>query len=688
MVDLLLPLDIIEGASVPGVPRLYVLGSYDKRITFYVQQVRALSLVHALQQQGYLRSNPRIAVIGGGAAGITAAAAAALVTNSDVVLFERAQQLLPLQSATARRRLDPHIFDWPEWDTNDPAADLPILDWSAGPAREVRKDVAFDFDGMVTVLAPRLQRRMRHTVTGLARVGASFEVQYERDARLGDRDHRRRVSETDRFDLVFLAIGFGLEPTETLHGLPNQSYWSDAGVPAGEFAGRPHPRFFISGNGDGALIDLAAAGCAVFDHAQMIDAIAGHPGVEDIYEPLRAIDARAREAAGRDERFDFVAAYDAEILPQIQAIGLVPAVRGLLRPGVQLTLQTQHPEMYVTATSTLNRLAAYLTMKACDTDDQAKFSHVHCAEVAMAPAPDPLPYAAQYWLNCNGAIIGADVVIVRRGPERAVARAPFAGLLANFEAAHAAWLKAHGNATLVPRLSPEARVLFESASRQANIPPSRHVQRELAALHVKRSQVRPVAGGLRWSGTVAPADIALAWQDGGARLEIVCPSGPAELGAVASVVIRIATHAQQCTLAADPALWRQFAERLSVASLHAEGMKLPQIEAGQPRAVNRDPTVFAGPALVEALNSALDRWTLRAIDRHIVEYLASGRDPGSRVGFRAAEALRRAMEPIWREWKAAFEADSRLPARFLRLPTCSLGPRSSYRSSEGRRSRS
>ena len=141
----LLPQDVVEGSAVRGRPNLFVIGCYDRRITFYSQQVRALSLIHALKDLGYLNANPRIAVIGGGAAGVTAAAAAALVSNSNVTLFETAGQLLSLQSTTMRRRLDPHIYDWPAHDTIDPIADLPILDWESGTCLSVREDVLLGF---------------------------------------------------------------------------------------------------------------------------------------------------------------------------------------------------------------------------------------------------------------------------------------------------------------------------------------------------------------------------------------------------------------------------------------------------------------------------------------------------------------------------------------------------------------
>lgn len=107
------PFDIIAGARSPAHSKVFVIGAFDSRITFYSQQVRALSLVHALRDQGILYDGLRVAVIGGGAAGITAAAAAALAADVTVDLYERADDVLPLQSATRSRRLDTHIYGWP-----------------------------------------------------------------------------------------------------------------------------------------------------------------------------------------------------------------------------------------------------------------------------------------------------------------------------------------------------------------------------------------------------------------------------------------------------------------------------------------------------------------------------------------------------------------------------------------------
>ena len=358
MAEPLLPQDIIGGAAVRDRPNLFVIGCFDRRITFYSQQVRALSLVHALKDQGYLNSNPRIAVIGGGAAGITAAAAAALVSSSNVVLFETAAELLSLQSTTDRRHLDPHIYDWPAPDSTDPIADLPLLDWESGSCRFVREDVLMGFEDIAVRMGPRLERRLRHKVEGISTTADGYELVFANlDAPAPAGDELR-----ERFNMVFLAVGFGLEPRETVHGLQNASYWSDAGVPVAEFEARPTPRFFISGNGDGGLIDFVAAGASNFDHAAMIRMIADHPGVAELAGVLASIDIRAREADAGGGRFDFGTAYDDKLLAQLTASGLVAAVAQQLRPGVRLTLQTQHAELFDVSTSTLNRLGRGLIM--------------------------------------------------------------------------------------------------------------------------------------------------------------------------------------------------------------------------------------------------------------------------------------------------------------------------------------
>src|SRR5690606_23218152 len=59
---------IVEEARIPGAQSILVLGSFEKRVTVYAQQVRALNLVDALLSEGLVRPHGgKIAILGGGA---------------------------------------------------------------------------------------------------------------------------------------------------------------------------------------------------------------------------------------------------------------------------------------------------------------------------------------------------------------------------------------------------------------------------------------------------------------------------------------------------------------------------------------------------------------------------------------------------------------------------------------------
>jgi len=75
-----LPLsDWINAATAPGGDGVYFLGAFDRRITFYSQQVRGLRLAHALDAQGLISKKDKVAVVGAGAAGLSFALCAALL---------------------------------------------------------------------------------------------------------------------------------------------------------------------------------------------------------------------------------------------------------------------------------------------------------------------------------------------------------------------------------------------------------------------------------------------------------------------------------------------------------------------------------------------------------------------------------------------------------------------------------
>jgi len=666
------PFDIIQGAQSPVHPRVFIIGAFDRRITFYSQQVRALSLVHALRDQAILHDGLRIAVVGGGAAGVTAAAAATLLSNVTVDLYERADEILPLQRASQRRRLDPHIYNWPEVGSDDPEADLPILDWTAGPAQDVRRDVKQEFEAIVAAAAPKLRVNLRHEVTSAREAGGALQLDFRRDPRPGEVGVAAdgKVPGQATFDLLLLAFGFGLEALQSVRGATNASYWSDAGVPVAEFEGRAAPRFLISGNGDGALIDLVAAASAHFDHAGMIREFVGQPNIEQVFERLEAIDARAFAAFRAGAGFDFLAAYDAEVRADLAALGLFDLVTNRLRPGVRLTLQTLKPDAFTIETATLNRVAAYLVIRACEAGAQTDFVQIHGDDLAIAVPPADPPYEASLWFTCAGATFGVDAAIIRHGPGSAEAREPFADLLGDYSDTHKAWLALHGDAIIVPTLSPAAREAYVAAARAEQLPLSLYLQRRMQAQRPTLVRVQPHGIGLRWSGDLAPDAVGGLWNHDANAVDILTPASPGSLGPVAAALVRLALHAGRATLVANAAEWRPFVDPLTTGSAHAEHLTPPTIRPGAPAGAARNPLQVPVAHLAATLHQALNTWVLGAADRMISDFMLTGRDPGHVVGFRAGADLRTPMSQIWAVWRPQLQADPQLLDRFLRLMIC------------------
>jgi len=653
------PSDILDGAGAPADTGVFVLGAFDSRITFYSQQVRGLELAYSLKNQGRLRPGLRCAVVGAGAAGVAAAAALVLLEDLHVALFDTANAILSLQSASDRRRLDPHIFDWPGHNTPDPIAGLPILDWRAGPARMVRDEVKTEFDAIVGKTGGRLDVRTRHRVTAGERQDRAIQLAFERHPDVGPAEEK-----TETFDLVILAFGFGMEaPGAAYASLP--SYWEDGGMPGVEFTGRPQPRFLVSGDGDGALIDLVAAASANFRHSEMLALVTAHPGIDRIVPAMEAIDDEGREAFRQGHAFDYRAAYDLRVYPHLEQLGLVNRFAAGLRPGVHVALQTLSPEPFHSRTATLNRLAAYLVAKVCGD----RFVHLH-GPLTPIPTPAPVPYAARHWFECGGVQLGVDTAIIRHGPDRAAVRAPFAGFLQGFEAAHEAWVKRHGARTVTPVLSVAARTALSLAAQTAELPQACWRIADLANSMPIHIAVQTNAGAVTWSGDLAIAEAATLWDGSARRVTVYVPPMPGEMPTMAGAVLRLAVHSAQVEMKGDVGLWRTFAEDRTSRSAHGKNFRIPPLSAGMPEGVGQHPETAADAQLAQRLDRALNRWILDAVDAGLTRYIETGVDEGSVITLRAHETLRAAMAPLWAGWRARFQAEPDLLDRFLRLTVC------------------
>src|SRR4051812_31616461 len=98
------PAEVIAASIVPNTKSVFFLGCFEKRVTLFSQQVRALNLVDAILHQGLVRERGNVAIIGGGAAGLTAAAALAKVAPGlrAIDVYEQKEELLHFQHRSDR----------------------------------------------------------------------------------------------------------------------------------------------------------------------------------------------------------------------------------------------------------------------------------------------------------------------------------------------------------------------------------------------------------------------------------------------------------------------------------------------------------------------------------------------------------------------------------------------------------
>ncbi len=246
---------LLDLMSVEGHANVFLLGTFAKYVTIYAQQVRALNLVTALVRGGRLSERSRVGVVGGGIAGLSAAAAAAVAGAGTVSVFEREPSLMRLQRNCEKRFLHPHIYDWPAAGAMDTSAGLPIMNWEANTAAHV----VGQLERAWHQTRLRVGDRLNEPVCGVGQIKLVSGDEPTPTLFIDDLPHQ--------FDVVILAVGFGLE--SPAYGL---SYWSDDDLGAAEHE-KKNQRWLVSGIGDGALTDLMRLCIRDFQHAKVLAAV-------------------------------------------------------------------------------------------------------------------------------------------------------------------------------------------------------------------------------------------------------------------------------------------------------------------------------------------------------------------------------------------------------------------------------
>jgi hypothetical protein len=255
-----------------GGPVYVIGGPREARLTIYSQQCRAINLVCALRERESDLTRKRIAIVGAGAAGLTAATALSAlgVPDDNLTVFEKTASPIHAQRWSYGRFLHPRLFHWPEAGWRDSQSELPVADWRAEYAADVREQI-------LAGCAPF----PIEFCTLVSKIRSQGSV-----ARVDLRHLHSPWSEHREFDLVLVATGFPLETK--IEGTLGGTYWH-ALEGLDELQGDIH----VVGDGDGALTEILM---------MLIDRF-GHAAIEELCEwlPLKDVDrlhARDLEAQG------------------------------------------------------------------------------------------------------------------------------------------------------------------------------------------------------------------------------------------------------------------------------------------------------------------------------------------------------------------------------------------------------
>jgi hypothetical protein len=289
--------EVLGSCRIGGRP-LYFIGTFESGVTVLSQQVRALNLVWALVESELVDCDPtsnsqkplRIAIVGAGFAGITTAAALiAKKAWAEITLLEERDALLPLQLGSDNRWLHPRIYDWPGDRSESSAAMIPILNWTAARASDVTVQILAEWKQVAGRQKNLfLYCNTKHLqIQELAGDANQLRIEWmgeERNPADGTMSSDRvSVGKSESFDLVVLATGYGLERDGAT------SYWRNEviGQPALD---KPRQTYLVSGQGDGAFIDLLRIKISQYRQDRILDEL--FSGKAELKVALKALHRR------------------------------------------------------------------------------------------------------------------------------------------------------------------------------------------------------------------------------------------------------------------------------------------------------------------------------------------------------------------------------------------------------------
>lgn len=395
------PQEALRAFVIPGHPAWYTIGFGESRVTVHTQQLRALNLAWALNETGHLADGP-VVVIGGGAAGLTVAAGLAHF-GAAVTVLEKEDFLLPLQRHCYKRHLHPHIFDWPEAGADNAFADLPLLNWKAGMAREVAFSIEAAFEEL------RFEHKAKGTGSLNVRLGVKDVTPDGVDVgRVAFRDQNH--FDTVPYGILVFALGFGVE--DDFWAGQRGSYWSDDNLDQHGVFLPGH--YLVSGIGDGGLIDTLRILTRDFRQEDFARIVQNATNFSALRDALLRIEAEAKSAAPANSGTLLHDAY-ADLSSEL----VEPLDRRLgekINREVHVTLVATAPSPFSLASRPLHRFLLSRLL--------FRFARVLTIRPNMRLAPGMLRHDGHRAVLALGDDQTFDHVVLRHGPKNAFRQFP------------------------------------------------------------------------------------------------------------------------------------------------------------------------------------------------------------------------------------------------------------------------
>jgi hypothetical protein len=629
----LTPKQVIQQAHVPGTQTVLVLGCYEQRVTVYSQQVRALNLVDAMISEKLVREGGTIAIVGGGVAGITAAVALAKAAprQKRLELFEGRSQILEFQR-NSTRYLHPHLYDWPSPDSLIEDAGLPIMNWRAGEAGDVAAALRVQFEENTRIILNEST-----PVTGLDASGR-WEVRVITPGSAVGK----------MYDVVVLAIGFGLERYQTGDTPP---YWHPSHLAGALLTQSDKPNTFISGNGDGGLVEFQMAAFNALDHQQTCKLVTSL----DLGAAKTEVEKIEQEAWEPNTDLDLLEQYRNRLTDLIP-VTTWQTIRDVLRSEMRIHLHTNEKHLLRRDSALHNRVGTFLAIEA----DRALKRNLITVSTGIGFVDNKIPTTGPISLEGQPPFTPMRRYL-RLGPDKSANFKPFEDILS-----------AYPGKTPASAVRPESPVLSLSARNRfqafaAPTPMAIALPVSASKPHMTLISVTKSNVGFTWSGSNDLDNIAQVWVSNEGLVTYIDVSA-ADAGPLIAAIARTGAHTAPSTLyTKDVAGWRGSftalcAQRQWPSSELTISFEVKEWE--DPPAPQEHYSIGAANELADALTKQLNLETLRQLHHALHEILGS---PQVETSWPIEEHLKSMLWAKWQEWYASLQTDPVCCLRFLLL---------------------